>query len=152
MKKRVQRILSVMCCVAMLLALMPECALASGDVTIKYIPDQEFYYDGGVIECQATESHGYEMTYSWIGGTSKDPMMMNAKYAGSQTERTFVPPAYPGDSYYMCQVCVGGEYFDSNVFKVTYKEVLKEIRIVKEPKRCIYEVNTKKLDFAGMKI
>ena len=125
MTKRVQRILSVLCSVAMLLILMPEIAKASGDIDTEDIPDAEFYYDGGVIECKATESHGYEMTYRWIGGTSKDPATMTTMYAGEQTERTFVPPARLGDSYYMCQVYSEGQYKDTNVFKVTYKQILK---------------------------
>ncbi|MBO4626837.1 MAG: hypothetical protein J5645_02515 [Lachnospiraceae bacterium] len=152
MNKRGMRFVSVLCCLAMLLAWMPERAKASGDLYIKYIQDQVFYYDGGVIECEASESHGYEISYRWLGGLSNDPASMNVYYAGEQTERNFVPPARLGVTYYMCQVSAGGETMDTNVFKVEYKEVLKEIIIVKEPKRSIYEVNTKKLDFTGMKI
>ena len=153
MGKRVKMLLSIICSMAMLLPFMSGVAKASADVYIEYIPDQVFYYDGGVIECKATESHGYKMTYNWVGGTTDDESTLREDYfLNPETERTLVPPAKIGVSYYMCQVFVDGEMFKSNIFKVEYKEVLKEIIIVKEPKRSIYEVNTKKLDFTGMKI
>ena len=153
MRKQVRMVLGLICCLAIMLPAMSQVAKASPDVYIEHIPDAVFYYEGGVIECKAKESHGYKMTYNWIGGTTNDPTTFRADYFDSpQTESTLVPPAKLGVSYYMCQVFVDGEAFSSNVFKVEFKEVLKEIIIVKEPTKCIYEVNTKKLDFTGMKI
>ena len=153
MRKQVKMVLSIICCLAIMLPAMSQVAKASPSVQFGDMPDVVFYYDGGVIECKATETHGYDMTYNWIGGTTNDPTTFRADYFDSpQTERTLVPPAKLGVSYYMCQVFVDGEAFSSPIVKVEYKEVLKEIIIVKDPTKCIYEVNTKKLDFTGMKI
>ena len=77
--RRLYRVVSVLCCLIMLLSWLPEKAKASPDVTIKDIANVTFDdFFGGYVECHATESHNYEMTYSWIGGPTKDLSSMSA--------------------------------------------------------------------------
>jgi len=152
MNRKVRRCVSLLCCAAILLALMPRVALASPELHRgSYISNQEFSWQGGTVECDIYEEHGYEMQYNWIGGRSDDPATMNAFYAKEQNGRYFVPPAYPGTSYYMCQVTCDSEVMDTNVFAITYTQVLLELLVLKQPSQSVYEFNSD-INFNGAEI
>ena len=134
----------------MLLAWMPERAKADPNASA-WINDETFTYKGGHIDCKV--DIGNEMyqndtlSYVWIGGTSADPMYMNAAYCNYCQDSRFYPNQILGTSYYLCQVFDeddgGIKMCDSNVVAVTFSSVLDTISVDKGPSKYEYEVGEK---------
>ncbi|MBO4788151.1 MAG: hypothetical protein J5531_04530 [Lachnospiraceae bacterium] len=154
MKKRVYRIVSVLCCLAMLLVMMPEKAKASADVNVMFnLPDvtfnwrQTWYNSAELCPDKGTlvkEGHGYDFTVRVLWNTGKTYSGMHevedttVKCKGSLDWINFIPKRWLGTMYYCLEINCDGEISYSNIFSVTYTSFVSSMKLVKYPNRRYY--------------
>ena len=155
MKKRVWKIASILCCLATLLALVPEVAKADPGVEVAHISDEVFDYEGGFVEAKYTVSNpDYEnqkATYEWYGGTTDVVEDMTREFAHNSDSKYFYPTCKLGKNYYYCKVTVAGMEVKSNVFSVTFTDELWDIQVLSQPKKKYYELD-EYINFEGVKV
>ena len=155
MKKRARRLAGILCCIAMILGLVPEVAKADPGLKVEDISDEAFDYEGGFVEAKYTVTNdsykNQKATYEWYGSPTDIEGNMTRENANNADTKYFYPPCRLGKYYYYCKVKVGGMEAKSNIFAVTFTSELWDIQVLSEPKQKYYELDDY-INFDGVKV
>jgi|GEM_PF-3389760 HRD ubiquitin ligase complex, ER membrane component len=155
MRKKWYRIVSVLCCLVMLLSWIPERAMASPDITEETkMPSvtldwTEYFYTfhnstTGII----SESHKYPFSATLMYGATNNVYTMKELPGWGNTFKSdedgrinivsFYPIQRTGTTYYALRIDCNGEISYTMPFSVTYESVISELLLVSPPKRKHY--------------